>query len=152
MWTFQIQDSGNRTAKMQVELDEETLKEIAKITHGQYFHAMNTSALEKIFDAIDKLEKVEIDSMKYTRYSEIFQYPLAAGFLLLLIELILSQNGIPEVSPDGTWRIRILFHFVASDVVDHTMSRRAAHVGISETEIGCGEIWPVQNDPAIDAR
>ena len=89
---FPDQRFRNRTVKMQVELDEDTLKEIAKTTHGQYFHARNTSALVRIFDAINKLEKVEIDSLKYTRYTEIYQYPLTAGFLLLILELILSQT------------------------------------------------------------
>jgi Ca-activated chloride channel homolog len=82
----------NHTVKVQVELDEGTLKEIAKLTGGQYFQAVNSEALQKIFDIIDNLEKIEIESLKYTRYSELFIYPLVMAFLILCSEIILRQT------------------------------------------------------------
>ncbi len=82
----------NRKFRAQVELDEATLKEIAHLTGGQYFHAVNSQALQKIFNIIDKLEKVEIESLKYTRYNELYFYPLLLAFCLLIVEILLRQT------------------------------------------------------------
>lgn len=81
-----------RAVMRTVELDEDTLKEIASITGGQYFPARNSQALVTIFDVIDKLEKSKVESYKYTRYSELFYYPLLLGIALLLLELLLRQT------------------------------------------------------------
>ncbi|MBN1550125.1 VWA domain-containing protein [bacterium] len=79
------------TERRRVELDEKTLMEIADITGGKYFNAQNSAALQKIFDIIDKMEKIDLESTKYTRYRELFIYPAVAAFILLALELVISQ-------------------------------------------------------------
>ncbi|MBN1878998.1 VWA domain-containing protein [bacterium] len=81
-----------RVVQVPVEIDEVTLREIASITGGQYFRAQNTQALEKIFSIINDMEKTEIESYKYTRYSELFWWPLLLGLVVFLIEIILSHT------------------------------------------------------------
>jgi len=75
-----------------VELDEDTLKEIASITGGQYFPARSPRALESIFNVINSMEKTKVESYKYTRYSELFYWPLLIGLLLLLMEFFLKHT------------------------------------------------------------
>ena len=76
-------------SRIQVEIDEELLKEIASVTGGKYFRATNNKKLEDIYDEINKLEKTEIEEFKFYNYEEKYR-PLAllAGMLLLL-ELLL---------------------------------------------------------------
>jgi Ca-activated chloride channel family protein len=76
-------------SRVQVEIDEELLKEIAEVTGGKYFRATNNKKLEEIYDEINKLEKTEIEEFKFYNYEEKYR-PLAilAG-LLLLLELLL---------------------------------------------------------------
>jgi len=71
--------------RVQVDIDEALLKEIADVTDGKYFRATNNEKLEEIYGEINKLEKTDIDEFKYYNYQEKFR-PLAllAGFLLLL--------------------------------------------------------------------
>ena len=70
--------------RVQVEIDEELLKDIAKQTGGKYFRATNNKKLAQIYDEINKLEKTEIDEIKYTTYEEHFRpFVLIAGVLLL---------------------------------------------------------------------
>ena len=38
---------------MRVRLDEETLKEIANITHGEYFYAGNAVDLKKVYQTLN---------------------------------------------------------------------------------------------------
>ena len=66
--------------------------QIAEITGGKYFRAQNETALEEIYNRINKMEKVEIEEEKYTEYKELFPYLLLPAFLLLLAEVVLSQR------------------------------------------------------------
>lgn len=78
-------DGSFRYGMRQVEIDEELLKDIAKVTGGKYFRATDNEKLEAIYDEINKLEKTEIEEFKYTRYEEKFRpWVLLAGALLLL--------------------------------------------------------------------
>lgn len=54
------------------EIDEETLKSIAKRTDGKYFRATNISGLEQVYATIDELERTEVEIKEYTRYKELF--------------------------------------------------------------------------------
>ncbi|MFT6994369.1 MAG: Ca-activated chloride channel family protein, partial [Maribacter sp.] len=66
-------DGSFRYGMRQVEIDEELLKDIAKVTGGKYFRATNNETLEEIYDEINKLEKTEIEEFKYYRYEEKFR-------------------------------------------------------------------------------
>ncbi|WP_298478680.1 VWA domain-containing protein [uncultured Maribacter sp.] len=78
-------DGSFRYGMRQVEIDEELLKDIAKVTGGKYFRATNNEKLEAIYDEINKLEKTEIEEFKYYKYEEKFRpWILLAGALLLL--------------------------------------------------------------------
>jgi Ca-activated chloride channel family protein len=49
---------------MRVRLDEETLKGIAKITHGEYFYAGSAGDLKKVYESLNSrlvLEKQDIE-------------------------------------------------------------------------------------------
>ncbi len=72
-------------ARIQVEIDEALLKDIAKVTGGTYFRATDNQKLEEIYNEINKLEKTEIEEFKYSNYQELYRplVLLALGFLLL---------------------------------------------------------------------
>jgi Ca-activated chloride channel family protein len=70
---------------MQVEIDEQLMKNIARKTDGKYFRATSNNKLEEIYAAINKLETTEIEELKFYDYDEKFRpFVLLAGFLLLL--------------------------------------------------------------------
>jgi Ca-activated chloride channel family protein len=71
------------------ELDERTLREIAKITGGQYFRAYTTADLQKIYALLDELEPVEKDVKSYRPIKALFYIPLAASFLFAALLAIL---------------------------------------------------------------
>jgi Ca-activated chloride channel family protein len=83
---------GRVYATMQVDVDEETLQEIADLTGGRYFRATDTESLAAIWEEIDELERTEIEVENFTQYAERFPVALGIGFLLLLMELTLSQT------------------------------------------------------------
>lgn len=82
-------DGGFQYGNVQVEIDEELMKEIAKKTGGKYFRATNNTKLEEIYEEINKLEKTDIEEFKYTNYDEMFRPWVIFGLVLLLIEFLL---------------------------------------------------------------
>lgn len=80
-----------RFQMMDVNIDEATLKEIAKITGGQYFRATDNQSLEHIYAEIDNMEKTVIEETQYEKkYEEFFPLVLLA-LTLLTVEYILRK-------------------------------------------------------------
>ena len=79
-------------SRIQVEIDEELLKEIADATGGKYFRATNNKKLEEIYDEIDKLEKTEIEEFKYYNYEEKFRPLVLLALALLALEFSLRHT------------------------------------------------------------
>ena len=75
-----------------VDIDEETLQEIAKRTGGRYYRADNAERFRQIYAEIDRLEKTEAEVKKYARHQELFGWLLAAGLALLLTEVVLGHT------------------------------------------------------------
>jgi len=87
---IQILSNGNfQYGRVQVEIDEELLKEIAETTGGKYFRATNTQKLIEIYDEINKLEKTEIEEFKFYNYEEKYRPLVLLAVLLLALELLL---------------------------------------------------------------
>jgi Ca-activated chloride channel family protein len=88
---------GRRYVTMRVDLDEPTLQEMAELTGGQYFRAMDRDGLESVYEEIDALETTEMQVENFTRYGERFPPILTAGFLLLLLEIGLGQTVLRKL-------------------------------------------------------
>lgn len=74
-------------------LNEQMLQEIAAAGNGIYVRATNADAgLNNVITAIDKLEKKQFDSKMYSDYEDRFQWFIAAAFVLLVIEVVLSER------------------------------------------------------------
>jgi len=74
---------------VQVEIDEDLLKEIASDTGGKYFRATNNEKLEEIYAEIDALEKTEIEEFRYYNYDEKYRPLVLLAGGLLLFEILL---------------------------------------------------------------
>ena len=79
---------GKRLIYQNVDIDEEVLKNISKITDAAYFRATNLKSLRDIYKQIDKLEKSEAKTLDHSEYKELFHYFLISGLILILIEII----------------------------------------------------------------
>lgn len=76
----------------EVNIDEDTLKQIAKRTGGMYFRGDSSTTLRDIYGQIDRLEKTEVQVKKFQRYRELFPLVVLPGLALLLLEVILSHT------------------------------------------------------------
>jgi Ca-activated chloride channel family protein len=88
-----IRNGKIQYSRIQVEIDEKLLKEIAEGTGGKYFRATNNKKLEEIYAEINQLEKTEIEEFKYYNYEEKFR-PLALWALALLVFEFLLRHTL----------------------------------------------------------
>ena len=89
-----VQDAFGRRryAMMDVEIDEESLRQIAANTGGRYFRATDTDSLARVYDEINQLETTKRTEKRYEDYKELFLYALLPGLALLLGERLLSET------------------------------------------------------------
>ncbi len=82
---------------IQIDIDEEGLTEIAKITGGKYFRATDTASLKEVYKQIDSLEKTKMEEAKYTEYSELFSYLLIPALGIFLFEVVLANTRFRRI-------------------------------------------------------
>jgi Ca-activated chloride channel family protein len=81
---------GQELRPTQVNIDEETLTEMAERTGGLYFRATNTDSLKKIYETIDELEKTETEQRRYLQYVDYAVEPISLAGVTLPPLLILA--------------------------------------------------------------
>jgi Ca-activated chloride channel family protein len=84
--------TGQRIVYRLPELDENILREIARMTKGEYFRATDEEALANIYKQIDEMEKSRVKVKEYTQYAELFPYFLWIGLALALLEIIAANT------------------------------------------------------------
>ena len=87
---FPVQDPvfGRRYARVKIELDTETLQQIADITGGRSFLATDAEGLKQIYDEIDRMEPTTFKVKRHTVYNE------RAGLSLLLAVIFMSAGAL----------------------------------------------------------
>lgn len=75
-----------------VDIDEDTLEKIAKVTGGSYYRADNAERFVQIYAEIDKLEKSEVDVKKFAQHKELFAWAISPGLALVLLEILLRHT------------------------------------------------------------
>jgi len=79
---------GRRIEMVRMEVDEGTLRDIARRTGGRFYRALDPDALAEIYSSIDRLERAPIRSIQYREYVDLGPVLLGcAGALMLLYGL-----------------------------------------------------------------
>jgi len=80
---------GSELRDIEVEIDEDLLKEIAESTGGRYFRATDNTKLSEIYSEINKMEKARTTVDSFPVYKELFPGFALAALLLLALEILL---------------------------------------------------------------
>lgn len=75
-----------------VEIDEDMLRQVAEMTGGRYFRATDEKKLRGIYQEIDRLEKTRVKVTEHSRRNEEYKDVLLAGCSLLLLSLLLAHT------------------------------------------------------------
>jgi Ca-activated chloride channel family protein len=88
---------GIQYQQIPVKIDEELLKEMAKMTGGAYFRATDENKLRQIYTKINKLEKTKIEVKEYRTYRELFLPYIIIALILLFGEIILTGTRLRKI-------------------------------------------------------
>lgn len=88
---------GVQYQDVEVQIDEETLQNIATVTDGKYFRATNNSKLKEIYKDIDKLEKSKIEVTEFHKRSEEFSKFAIPAFIILIFGFILEKTYLKQI-------------------------------------------------------
>ncbi len=90
-------------------LDEITLQKVAAAGGGDYIRANNTkSGLNTLFEKLNKMDKVAMDSKVYTEYDEQFQYFLGFAIVFLVLEFMLLSRKNMRLSGINLFKTNLL--------------------------------------------
>ena len=80
-----------------MEIDENTLKNIAEITNGKYYRATSKESLSEIYSEIDKLERTKLHARQFSAYNEEYQIFALIALLSLLFEIVLRNTVLRKI-------------------------------------------------------
>jgi len=86
--------------KKRLNLMKRFLKNMAQQTGGEYFHATDKDALQKIYLSINSLEKSKVEVTTYSRYTDKFFLPLLLGIIFYFLKFYYDILFFPN-SPDA---------------------------------------------------
>lgn len=80
-----------------VDIDENTLIEVAQMTDGSYFRATDNQKLKEIYKKIDELEKSKINVTEFQNKTEEFKPWILVALLLLGLEFLLKNTWFRSI-------------------------------------------------------
>lgn len=80
-----------------VEIDTETLSQIADKTEGKAYRATNTEKLFEVYEEINKLERTKMNVRKYSKRYEAYQAFAFAAFFALAMALVLKVTILKRI-------------------------------------------------------
>jgi len=96
---YPVTDAWGRQVikKVQVDVDEESLQEIAEITNGRFFRATDNQSLKEIYREIDALERTEIEVTEYQNYTELYSWFTIPAAFASVFFIFLSRGVFHKV-------------------------------------------------------
>jgi Ca-activated chloride channel family protein len=82
---------------IRVDIDEATLKQIAKTTGARYFRAADTETLRRVYEEIDQAEKAPFEAPEFLDYREVYPWLLWPALGLLLVEVGLGETVLRKL-------------------------------------------------------
>ena len=88
---------GIRYMQVPVEIDENTLKQIAETADGHYYRATSNSKLKEVYEEIDKLERTRMNVKSLSRKTEEYWIFALWAMVCLLLEVLLRLTVLRRI-------------------------------------------------------
>lgn len=89
---FVLPDGRKVNGRIESDLDEKSLSEIARITGGRYWRALDRDAIKNAYATIDKLEKSRVESHRYYQREPRHAPWVWAALVLLALSVLLERT------------------------------------------------------------
>jgi len=84
---------GDPETQGEEQLDIETLQQVASISGGQFFQAMDSAQLAAAHNMINQLEEEMFETLRYRPRQSLYHYPLALLVAILMLSLSIASWG-----------------------------------------------------------
>jgi Ca-activated chloride channel family protein len=74
------------------QIDTSTLELLAEKTGGRFFRADDARSIEGVYQQIDKLERSEVESLRFVDYREVYPWFVVAALGLIVLEVVLRST------------------------------------------------------------
>lgn len=81
----------------EVDIDENTLTQIAATTGGEYYRATNNNTLKQVFEEIDKLEKTKMSVKEFSKKQEEYLPWALWALVMLVLEIVLRNTWLRNI-------------------------------------------------------
>lgn len=98
VYTVGVVSRSSNPGVSPLNVDEESLRAIANVTHGAYNRAEDPAALQAIYDEIDRLERSRFEDRTFTRFDDIAPYLLAAAAAAIAAEILMRRSLLRGVA------------------------------------------------------
>ena len=88
---------GTQYVQVPVEIDENTLIQIAETASGQYYRATSNSKLKEVYAEIDKLERTKLNVKDFSRKTEEYVPFALWAMVCLLLEVLLRLTILRRI-------------------------------------------------------
>jgi Ca-activated chloride channel homolog len=92
VYTVGILATDSQGIRSNINVDEESLRQIAEVTGGTYSRAENAETLAEVYQRIEDLEKTRVEGREFTRFDEWSPYVLAAAAAAFALEIALRTT------------------------------------------------------------
>lgn len=94
---FRLPDGSERRGIVESKMDAKSLSEVAGITKGKFFRAIDDDALDKAWSEIDRMEKTRITSRTWWETKERFEMWLLGALAALALAAILEVTWLRRI-------------------------------------------------------
>ncbi|PID73620.1 MAG: magnesium chelatase [Desulfobacterales bacterium] len=84
-------------ARLRADIDEKTLKHIARETGGLYFRADSLKTLDEIYATIDKMEKTDVRVRHFENFTDWYPWFLAPALAFLFLWTLLTHTRFLKI-------------------------------------------------------
>lgn len=84
-----------RLMRVRVDIDDETLGQVAEMTGGRYFRATDTKSLEQVYEEINTMETTTRTIKKFENYRELYSWYVFAALFFLGAEILIGRKRLP---------------------------------------------------------
>lgn len=96
-YPYPLPGGGAHMVNIPVDVDPETLQQIAATTGGLFYRAGSSQKLKEIYNDIDKLEKTKLEVKRYDKRYEAYMPFAIAALLSLLVEFTLRTTWLRRI-------------------------------------------------------
>ena len=89
--------TGKQYVQVPVEIDENTLQQIAKTADGQYYRATSNSKLREVYEEIDQLERTKLNVKDFSRKNEEYLPFAVWAMVCLILEVLLRLTVLRRI-------------------------------------------------------